>query len=147
MNNGSSERPHSSASDTEPSIATPKKVERKSEAEIAMQSKEITGLQYHKDIGLILTTFPGVLKVYDAFDFQQLWVTSNETRKEGEHVTISTMDVSPKLGVLVTAGDAGRLLLLDPFAQGVLACRGTPGKVPILNVYIHESQQQVIAVS
>lgn len=41
---------------------------------------EITGVRYIKDIGLIATAFNGTIKIFDAFNFNQLWKDTNKTR-------------------------------------------------------------------
>ena len=76
---------------------------------------EITGIAYYKDIGLIVTTFEGSIKIMDNCTFKTQWCSSNSDRKIDQHATISTFDVSTKLGLMATGGDAGKLLLIDPY--------------------------------
>jgi hypothetical protein len=83
---------------------------------------EVTKVKYIKDIGLITSTLSGTVKFYDAFDFKEVWVTSNKTRKQKYHTNITTMDICPPLGILATGGAHGRLMLIDPYAFGVLGC-------------------------
>ena len=44
-------------------------------------AKEITSVKYIKEIGLIATTFLGDIKVFDSYNFQQLWHNDNKHRK------------------------------------------------------------------
>jgi hypothetical protein len=71
---------------------------------------------------------------------------SNKSRAESEHVTISGFDVSESLGIIVTGGAVGRMLLVDPYAFGVLGSAVAHLMVPIINVFIYESQAQIISV-
>jgi hypothetical protein len=34
-----------------------------------------------RDIGLIATSFNGTIKIFDGFDFKEVWKNSNKTRK------------------------------------------------------------------
>lgn len=47
---------------------------------------------YHRDVGLVLSTFNGLLQVYDSMEFKLLWDTHNYNRKE--KTTITTFDYS-----------------------------------------------------
>lgn len=86
---------------------------------------EITDIRYIRDIGLIASSFNGTVKFFDLFDFHQVWFTSNEKRAENEHTkechtNITVFDISVKLGIMVTGGAEGRVILIDPYAQGVI---------------------------
>jgi len=37
----------------------------------------ITAIKYVEDIGLIATTFNGVIKIFDSFNFYQIWKNTN----------------------------------------------------------------------
>lgn len=76
----------------------------------------ITCLRYVKDIGLIVSTFDGQIKVFDAFTFYQTWKNTNKQRSPAQHTTISSFDVSPSLGLMAVVGVEGRMLLIDPYA-------------------------------
>lgn len=49
-----------------------------------------------------------------------MWKTSNKTRKIVYHTSIITFDVSTTLGLMATGGAEGKLLLIDPYALGVV---------------------------
>ena len=82
--------------------------------------KEITGIKYVKEIGLIVTTFLGDIRIFDSYNFQLQWHNSNKNRQAIFHCTISCMDINSSLGIMVTGGDMGRLMLIDPHAYGIL---------------------------
>jgi hypothetical protein len=56
------------------------------------------------------------------------------------HTTISLFDISNNLGVMVTGGDMGRMLLVDPYAYGVLNYVEAHNNIPIIKLFIYESQ-------
>jgi hypothetical protein len=81
---------------------------------------EISNIKYVRDIGLIATSLSGHLKIFDGFDFKEIWRTSNKTRKQVYHTQMCCFDVSIKLGIMATGGTEGKLLLLDPYALGII---------------------------
>ena len=104
---------------------------------------ELTSIRYIRDIGLIATSLTGVLKIFDAFSFtNEIWKTSNKTRKQGQHTQITCFDVSVKIGIMVTGGTDGKLVVYDPYAFGVIGAvpeaHGTSSQ--ILRVWIYEEQ-------
>jgi len=42
---------------------------------------EITTICYVKDIGLMTSQLTGSVKIYDAFDFKEVWHSNNKNRK------------------------------------------------------------------
>ena len=48
---------------------------------------------------------------------------------------------------MATVGGEGRLLLIDPYALGIINATDAHPGVEILQVYIYSSQQQVITVA
>jgi hypothetical protein len=52
-------------SDSDSYIEEPKKAFNKDKTNY----KEITGIRYIKDIGLVATSFEGLIKIFDAFNF------------------------------------------------------------------------------
>lgn len=52
----------------------------------------VTKILYHKDVGLIVSMFKGMLQVYDSMEFKIMWETNNNNRKE--KITITTFDYS-----------------------------------------------------
>jgi len=99
-----------------------------------------------RDIGLICSTFNGTVKFFDAFNFNEQWCTTNKERKEHEHTNITVFDISVKLGLMATGGAEGKLILIDPYALGIIndveahSCE-------ILQLYIFDEQQQIITVA
>lgn len=81
---------------------------------------ELTSIRYAKDIGLIATALNGTIKIYDALDFREVWKSSNKNRKDIYHTNITTFDVSTPLGLMATGGSEGKLLLIDPYAFGII---------------------------
>ena len=101
-------------------------------------SLEISGIRYVKEIGLIVTTFEGSIKILDNLTFKTLWHTRNKDRKPEFHATISSFDISHTLGLMVTGGDLGRILSVDPYGQGMLYARRNVSEMPITKVFIYE---------
>lgn len=101
----------------------------------------ITQVRYSKDIGLIATTFNGHIKIFDSFNFYQIWKNTNKNRTPTQHTTISSFDVSPQLGLMATVGMEGRLVLIDPYAFGIINSTDAHPNTEILKVFIYTSQQ------
>ena len=98
----------------------------------------ISKLRYVKDIGLIVTTFNGTIKFFDAFNFYQVWKNDNKNRTENQHTSIGTFDVAPALGIMVTGGAEGLMLAIDPHALGVTNQTDAHKGKDIVNVFIFE---------
>lgn len=111
-----------------------------------MKENEITKLRYQKDIGLIGTTFKGTLKIFDAFNFQPIWKNSNKQRDENHRTNIVTFDVSSQLGLMATGGAEGRLVLVDPYALGIINGVVAHHNREIIAVYCYSEQQQIITI-
>ena len=107
----------------------------------------ITKLKYVKDIGLIASAFNGTIKFFDAFNFYQTWKTENKTRTPQQHTSIATFDVSSTLGVMATGGSEGVMLLIDPYALGIVGAVQAHYNVEILNVFLYDQQHQIITVA
>lgn len=75
----------------------------------------ITKILYHRDVGLVISTFKGMVQVYDSIEFKLMWETSNYQRKE--KVTISTFDYSQASGLIAVGGVEGKILMFDPSAK------------------------------
>jgi WD40 repeat protein len=113
---------------------------------VEKQENEITCIRYVRDIGLICSTFNGTIKFFDAFNFNEQWCTMNKQRKEHQHTNITVFDVSVKLGLMATGGAEGRLILIDPYALGII--NGVEAhQSEILQLYIFDEQQQIITVA
>lgn len=80
----------------------------------------MTCIRYMRDIGLIVTAFNGTVKIFDGFDFKEVWKTTNKSRKLIHHTNIITFDVSTPLGLMATGGAEGKLVLIDPYALGII---------------------------
>lgn len=115
--------------------------------DLKTKENEITKVKYCKDIGLICTTFKGTIKIFDAFSFNQIWKNSNKNRNDQQHSNIMTFDISSALGLMATGGAEGRLVLIDPYALGVINGVIAHKNKEIINVYCYDQQQQIITVS
>jgi hypothetical protein len=80
----------------------------------------LTCIKYVRDIGLLVTSFNGTIKIFDGFDFKEVWKSSNKSRKQAYHTNIITFDVSTPLGLMATGGAEGKLMLVDPYALGIV---------------------------
>ena len=67
-----------------------------------------------------MTSLNGCVKIFDGFDFKEVWKTTNKTRKQNYHMSIVTFDVSTKIGIMAVGGSEGKLLLIDPYAFGII---------------------------
>ena len=56
------------------------------------------------------------------------------------HVNITSFDVCPSLSIMVTGSDTGCIMLVDPFAYGILNHVVAHKNVPILKLFIYEQQ-------
>lgn len=81
---------------------------------------ELTGIRYVRDIGLIVTALNGTIKIFDAFNFKTVWKSTNKSRKEIYHTNIGQFDVSASLGLMATGGIEGKIILIDPYAYGIV---------------------------
>jgi hypothetical protein len=101
---------------------------------------ELTNIRYVRDIGLIATSLSGMIKLFDGFDFKEVWRSSNKTRKQVYHSQFTCFDVSVKLGIMATGGTEGNLILFDPYAFGVIGgVQAHPCE--ILQLFIYDDQQ------
>ena len=64
----------------------------------------MTQIRYVRDIGLIATALNGTVKIFDGFDFKELWKSANKHRKQAQHTQIVKFDVSITLGLMATGG-------------------------------------------
>jgi hypothetical protein len=67
-----------------------------------------------------VTSLNGTFKIFDAFDFKLVWKSSNKSRKQNYHTNIVSFNVSAPLGLMATGGVEGKLILIDPFALGII---------------------------
>ena len=100
---------------------------------------EVTEIRYVRDIGLIASVFSGTVKFFDSFSFTEQWCTSNRLRSDNEHTNITSFDISTKLGVMATGGAEGRLILIDPYALGIIKSVQAH-QCEILRLYVFEEQ-------
>jgi hypothetical protein len=101
-------------SDSKTNIQIPKKIEEKQE-----KATEITQIKYIRDIGLVVSTFNGTIKFFEAISFSEKWVNSNKHRNMEQHTNITCFDISVKMGVMATGGVEGKIILIDPYARKV----------------------------
>lgn len=94
-----------------------------------------------------MTTFEGSIKILDNVTFKTVWHNTNKERKPEFHATIATIDVDHVLGLMVTGGDLGKILLIDPFGMGLLQAKKGHNDSPIVSIFIYRQQQQIIAVT
>jgi len=62
------------------------------------------------------------------------------------HDHFTTFDINTKLGLLVTGGVEGRMVLIDPYALGIVKNKRCH-QSEILQLYIYAEQQQIISVA
>lgn len=75
----------------------------------------ITKIFYDKDVGLVISTFKGMLQIYDSMEFKIVWETTNINRKD--KITINTFDYSIKSGLIAAGGVEGKIAMFDPSAK------------------------------
>lgn len=95
---------------------------------------------------MIGACFKGTVKIFDPFHFHPVWKNSNKSREDNAHTNIVTFDVSQKLGMMATGGAEGRLVVIDPYALGVVNGIVAHKHREILNVFCYEEQQQIITI-
>ena len=77
--------------------------------------------------------------MFDAYSFAQTWRSDNKNRKSLDyHSDINTFDVSQKLGIMATGGAEGKILLIDPYAFGMMNATMAHKNKEILEVHIYE---------
>lgn len=54
----------------------------------------VTKIYYHRDVGMLVSTFKGMLQVYDSMEFKILWETTNQNSQRKEKLTITAFDYS-----------------------------------------------------
>ena len=96
----------------------------------------ISKIYYHKDVGLVVSTFKGMLQVYDSMEFKLMWETHNFIRKE--KTTITAFDYSRQTGFLACGGVEGKLLLFDPSARILTQSCPTAHNSEIMDVYFYD---------
>jgi hypothetical protein len=60
------------------------------------------------------------VKFFCPFAFTESWCTTNKHRNENQHTNITAFDISVRLGVMATGGAEGKLILIDPYALGII---------------------------
>mmetsp|Transcript_33488 Transcript_33488/g.32550 ORF Transcript_33488/g.32550 Transcript_33488/m.32550 type:complete len:164 (+) Transcript_33488:889-1380(+) len=114
---------------------------------------ELTCIKYLRDIGLVVTSLNGTVKIFDGFDFKEQWKTSNKSRKLIHHTNITTFDISMSLGLMATGGAEGKLMLIDPYAFGIInsvVAHSSPSSnqsCDILRVMFFEESQQIFTIA
>lgn len=63
------------------------------------------------------------------------------------HTNIVTFDVSSNMGLMATGGAEGRLVLIDPYALGIINGTIATKNKEIINVFCFDEQQQIITVA
>jgi len=108
---------------------------------------------YDSETGLIVTTFCGVIQIFESMVFDQSWVSSTRKRQQAhpsmrsvEDVTIASMDFSKSLKLIATGGVEGRLVLIDPNAR-IITSHVKAHNTEILDVYFYDSHFQIITIA
>ena len=95
-------------------------------------------MMYIRDIGLVAATNGGTIKFFDSFSFYQTWKNSNRVRSSKQHTNISTFDISHSLGVMATGGADGMILLIDPYALGIMNSIDAHRGREIINLFFYD---------
>lgn len=128
------------------SLAETEKGTKIKEIKIKYSHKEqgpITQAYYHKDVGLIVSMFKGMLHIYDSMEFKILWETTNQNRKED--ITITTFDYSAKAGLIAVGGVEGKIAVFDPSAK-ILTAQNKAHDSEVMDMYFYDKQMQLITV-
>lgn len=105
----------------------------------------ITKIFYNSDVGLIVSTFKGMLQVYDSMEFKMLWETANTAQRK-EKITITTFDYSQKAGLIAVGGVDGRIAIFDPSAKILTAQTKAHEGSEVMDVYFYDKQMQLITI-
>lgn len=100
----------------------------------------ITQIKYIREIGLLASSFDGTVKFFDPFYLRLSFSTSNATRTEEFHTNITTFSISEKLSILATGGVEGKVMIIDPYAQGIVKAIKAHPDAEVLSVHIYEEQ-------
>lgn len=95
----------------------------------------LTKIFYDKDVGLVLSTFKGMLQVYDSMEFKIVWESTNLSRKE--KITINTFDYSSKSGLIAVGGIEGKIAVFDPSAK-ILTAQTKGHDAEIMDLYFYD---------
>ena len=95
---------------------------------------------------MLCAALDGTVKFCNAVNFEEEWKQTNEQRKAKNHICITTMDFSEKMGLLALGGAEGMLMLLDPLALGIMGCSRAHTE-EIIGVYFYAEQLQIITVA
>jgi WD40 repeat protein len=77
----------------------------------------VTKVMYHRDVGLIVSTFKGMIHVYDSMEFKLIWETVNGPPERKDKLTITTFDYSQNAGLIAVGGVEGKIAVFDPSAR------------------------------
>ena len=102
---------------------------------------------YLREIGLVATSFSGTVRFFDPFFFRPTFSTANEQRAPAYRTGITCFAISEKLSVLATGGAEGKLMIIDPYAHGIVKSTLGHPEAAILDVQIFEEQQQIISIA
>jgi WD40 repeat protein len=99
----------------------------------------VTKILYHRDVGLIVSTFKGMIQVYDSMEFKLSWETVNGPPERKEKLTITTFDYSTKAGLIAVGGVEGKIALFDPSAK-ILTATAKKHETEIMDIYFYDKQ-------
>jgi WD40 repeat protein len=100
---------------------------------------------YHRDVGLVVATFKGLIHVYDSIEFKLVWDSSTSAGPKKERLTVTTFDYSSKAGLIAVGGVDGKLGLYDPSAK-ILTQHAKAHQGEVMDVYFYDKQMQLISV-
>lgn len=93
-----------------------------------------------------MSTFKGMLQVYDSMEFKLIWESVNGGAPERkDKLTITTFDYSEVTGLIAVGGVEGQLALFDPSAK-ILTARAKKHESEIMDVYFYDKQMQLVSV-
>jgi WD40 repeat protein len=109
------------------------------------QQGPVTKIMYHRDVGLIVSTFKGMIHVYDSMEFKLIWETVNGAPERKDKLTITTFDYSQVAGLIAVGGVEGQIALFDPSAK-ILTATAKKHESEIMDIYFYDKQMQLVSV-
>ena len=97
----------------------------------------VTKVMYHRDVGLIVSTFKGMIHVYDSMEFKLIWETVNGPPERKDKLTITTFDYSQNAGLIAVGGVEGKIAVFDPSAK-ILTASSKKHESEIMDIYFYD---------
>ena len=92
---------------------------------------------YHRDVGLIVSAFKGMIHVYDSMEFKLIWETVNGPPERKDKLTITTFDYSQNAGLIAVGGVEGKIAVFDPSAK-ILTASSKKHDSEIMDLYFYD---------